>query len=202
MLTSFIKHYGMVGILFCASLAQLWNTQAEAYPGQPEPGESLSYQLTIEGDIIARCNLSQQDSSGVVDMGTMVMRSFFETKYMTTWPIALSGDCLNTTGAWISVDGIAIDRGESSLFLNNLSPAEGVAAGVGTWVGMDMRYSNGDTREIPRIKVGEKYMLQPTQQAALNLYFNAQLEYLEGFDNATATPGSFSSVITIRLMVP
>lgn len=204
MLRSLVKRYGMGGIIFMGSLCQPWPAQAGV--DRIDAGTSTNINITVEGDILANCSLTALNSLTTIDMGKveMVWDTAFPVKPLTGQPIRLQGDCINTTGAWISVDADAIDRDDGSIFLNNLSPGEGVASGVGTWVNMTMSYTDGITRDVEKIQVGEQYMLQPATDAAddniLTLEFTAQLVYLEGVRKAY--PGRFSSTITFNLMVP
>lgn len=203
MSTSLIKRYGMSGILLMGIYCQPWCAQAY---NRMDAGKSTSINVTVEGDILADCTLYTRFPEATIDMGEVRMVSDdedFPEKHMTSPTIVLSGDCINTSGAYISVDGDATSDGESSIFLNNLS-GDGAAAGVGAYVTMFTTYSKGTNGTFEHIKSGEKYMLQSASDIGaddmLFLGFNAQLVYLQ--NAAAAKPGNYQSVITINLMIP
>lgn len=204
MLISLVKRYGMVGMLLMGGFCLSWPEQAES--ANVFQGRSTNINVTVEGNILADCTLYTQFPEATINMGTVQMvpdGADFPVKGMTSPRIIFSGDCLKTSGAYISVDGDATSDADSSIFLNNLS-GEGAAVGVGAYVSMYTTYSKGTNGTFEHIKSGEKYPLQSAADIGaddtLSLAFNAQLVYLQ--NAAAAKPGNYQSVITLNLILP
>ena len=205
MFTLLIKRYGIVGLFFCAGLGHPWGALADKSridAGSP----SVDIPIIVKGDIVPDCTLNTQSSEATIDMGTVQLvpdGKDFPEKPMTSSAIIFSGDCLRTSGAYISVNGDATSDADSSIFLNNLS-GESAAEGVGAYVSMYTAYSKGTNGTFEHIKSGEKYLLQSAADIGaddtLSLEFSARLVYLQ--NAAAAKPGNYQSVITINFMIP
>lgn len=202
MFTLLIQRYGIAGLFFCAGLSHPWGALAKSRIDAGSPDFNIP--ITVEGDIVPDCTLSSPEAT--INMGTVQLvpdGKDFPEKPITSSTIIFSGDCLKTSGAYISVDGDATSDADSSIFLNNLS-GEGAAEGVGAYVSMYTTYSKGTNGTFEHIKSGEKYPLQSAADIGaddtLSLDFSARLVYLQ--NAAAAKPGNYQSVITINLMIP
>jgi len=201
MLKHLIKRSGMATLVLLGTIYQADATSALVYAGN-----ETNINVTVEGDITADCNVNTLNKESFINMGIVEMvpdGQDFPTKEMTSSGIQLSGECVNMSGAYISVDGSAVDDDSGSVFLNTLF-GEGSAEGVGSQITMHTKYAKGTDGTYENIKVGEKYMLQGASDAdednTLTLEFAARLVYLT--NAAAAKTGNYQSVITFNLMIP